>query len=71
MIVNIRGNDGNSDDVAALIDDVPDVLILHTDNILTIDLKEIMVHQETIPCSRGVNSNGGDFALLKLKPNMP
>lgn len=38
MIVNVGRNDGDSDDITTLINDVPNVFILHPDNILTIHL---------------------------------
>ena len=38
MIVNVGRNDGDSDDITTLINDVPDVFIPHTNNILTIHL---------------------------------
>jgi len=38
MIENVGRNYGDSDYVAALINDVSNIFILHTNNILTIDL---------------------------------
>ena len=43
------GDDGDGDDVPALINDGPDLLVLDPHHILTVDLQQVVVHQQSIP----------------------
>ena len=47
-IVDIGGDDGDVDDVAALLDDQPNVLVLHPHHVLPVDLQQVVGGQQTI-----------------------
>ena len=70
MIVYVGRNDGNSDHISALINDVPDIFILNTNHILSVNLQQVVINQKTISGSWGIHGNGSDFALLELEPDM-
>ena len=63
-------NHSNGHNLASLVNDVANVSILEPDHILPIDLKQVVLDQEAIPSSWGVDDNGGNFTLLELKTDM-
>ena len=70
MIVDVGGNDGYRYHIASFINNVADVFIFDTDNILTIHLQQVVIDQEAISCGWWVNRDGRDFSIFELKPNM-
>lgn len=42
--VDSGGDDGDRDDVPALVNDVANLLVLDAHNILTVDLQQVVVH---------------------------
>ena len=49
VLVDGAGDDGNSDDVSTLVDDLTNLLVFDPHHILTIDLKQVVIYQESIP----------------------
>ena len=47
-IVDVGGDDGDGDDVAALLDDQPNILVLHPHHVLPVDLQQVVGGQQTI-----------------------
>ena len=71
VVVNVGGDDSHCDDLAPGLDNAPDVLIADANHVLSVDFKKVVIDQETIPCSGGVNCQGYNPALFKLESNVP
>ena len=70
VTVDYGGDDGDGDDVAALIDNAPNLFIFDTDYVLTVDLQQIVVDQQPVAGGRGIHGNGGDPPVLELESNV-
>ena len=70
VAVDVAGDDGDSDNVPALVNDASNLLVFDTNNILSVDLQQIVVNQQSISGCRGVNGNGSNFSFFKLKSNV-
>ena len=70
VAVDHGGYDGDGYHVAALQDDVPDLLILDAHDVLAVHLQQVVVDQQPVPGGRGVHGYGHDLALLKLEPDV-
>lgn len=70
MTVDVAGDDGDGDDVPALVDDATNLLVFDSNNILPVDLQQIVINQQSISSCWGVHSNGSDPSLFKLESNV-
>jgi len=70
VAVDVAGDDGDRDNVPALVNDASNLLVFDTNNILSVNLQQIVVNQQSISSSRGVNGNGSNFSFFKLKSNV-
>ena len=48
MFVDELGHDGDGDSPRALVKELGDLLVLDTNHILSVDLAEVVVYQETV-----------------------
>ena len=48
VTVDVAGDDGDGDDVSALVNDATNLLVFDPHNILSINLQQIVVNQQTI-----------------------
>jgi len=71
MVVDEGGDDGDGDDVAPLVNILADLLVLHTDNILTVDLEKVVVDEEPVPGGWGVHGDAVNFTLAELEADVP
>ena len=44
MTVDVAGDDGDGDDVPALVDDATNLLVFDTNNILSVNLQQIVIN---------------------------
>ena len=70
MIVYVWRDYGNSDHIATLLNDVPNLLVLDTNHVLPIHLQQVVLHQKAVPGGRGVHGYGAYSSILELEPNM-
>ena len=71
VTVDHSGDDGDGDDVAALLDDAPDLLVLDADHVLAVDLQQVVIDQQSVAGRRGVHSDRCDLPVLELESNVP
>ena len=64
-VVDVCWNDGDGDDVSALLDDHPDNLVLHPHHVLAVHLQQMVVDQQTIPGQREFY-NIGSFLTIDI-----
>ena len=70
VLVDGAGDDGNSDDVSTLVDDLTNLLVFDPHHILTIDLQQVVIYQESIPGCRGVHCDGSNSSFFELKSDV-
>ena len=70
VAVDHGGYDGDGYHVAALQDDVPDLLILDAHDVLAVNLQQVVVDQQSVPGSGGVHGYGGDLSFFELEANV-
>ena len=70
MTVDVAGDDGDGDDVPALVDDAPNLLVFDSNNILPVDLQQIVINQQSISSCGGVHGNGSYPSFFKLESNV-
>ena len=70
VTVDHGGDDGDGDDLAALLDDAADFFVFNPHYVLSVDLKEVVINQQTIAGSGGIHSYGGDLSFLELESNV-
>ena len=59
VTVDYGGDDGDGDDVAALIDNVPNLFVFDADYVLAVDLEQVVVDQQPVTGCRGVLKGKG------------
>ena len=56
-VVDVTGDDGDSDNVSTVVNNVSNLFVFYSHNILSIDLQQVVVNKQTISCCRGINRN--------------
>ena len=70
VTVDHGGDDGDGDDLAALLDDGPDFFIFDPHDVLPIHLQEVVVDEETIAGCGRIHGYGSDLSFLELESNV-
>lgn len=69
MFVDEGGNNGNSNDVASISDDLCDFLVFESHYVLPIDLQQLVLRQKSVAGRRRVHDQLDDFPVFKGEPD--